>query len=566
MALVPPSPPRPSGRFSPTFVVLPLFFLATLLGGGVLACQGCRKAGSGGDANGGGLATADVGAPTVRLYIVSDVAGALEPCGCVKDQLGGMDHLAAFIAKEKAKAPSAALISAGPLFFLDPTLKEEKRAQDVEKAKTIARSLASLNLAAFAPGKNDFAAGVEDLEQFRTLSGGALVAGNLSGQAIRPAWREPVVREINGVKLGFVGVSAPERDEGGAPPGVTAEEPIAAVKRDVASLKQRGVKVVVALAAVGRGEAKRIADNVPELTAVVVGSPGGAGDANTETPPPERIGNVIVAETGNHLTKVAVLDLHVRNGELAKFSDGSGLEQSKKRADLDRRVDELRGRIAQWEGDKQIPRADVDARKADLAKLQKEREALTVNTAPAEGSFFRYRIEEVRDTLGKEPAVTEQMLQYYKQVNERNKTAFADRKPRPAAAGEASFVGVESCSTCHDDARRVWDKTAHAHAYATLSKEFKEYNLDCVSCHVTGYDLPGGSTVTHVSELTNVQCEVCHGPGSKHAAKPTKVKMPIEKPKPDSCLACHHPPHVHEFDAPRKMAEILGPGHGKPAE
>jgi hypothetical protein len=83
-----------------------------------------------------------------------------------------------------------------------------------------------------------------------------------------------------------------------------------------------------------------------------------------------------------------------------------------------------------------------------------------------------------------------------------------------------------------------------------------------VSCHVTGYDLPGGSTVTHVDRLKDVQCEVCHGAGSLHAAKP-KVAMPTPKPQPDLCLSCHHPPHVEVFDAKAKMDEILGPGHGK---
>jgi hypothetical protein len=149
-------------------------------------------------------------------------------------------------------------------------------------------------------------------------------------------------------------------------------------------------------------------------------------------------------------------------------------------------------------------------------------------------------------------------------VNEANKLEFADRKPKPPAKGEAFYVGIDSCTNCHEEPRKVWDQTKHAHAYATLSTQFKEFNLDCVSCHVSGYDRPGGSTVTHVEDLKDVQCEACHGPGSLHTAKPEKVHMPVAKPGGDVCLSCHHPPHVHTFDAKAKMAEILGPGHGKP--
>ncbi len=129
-------------------------------------------------------------------------------------------------------------------------------------------------------------------------------------------------------------------------------------------------------------------------------------------------------------------------------------------------------------------------------------------------------------------------------------------------ADQAGFIGVDACTKCHKEPREVWDGTRHAHAYATLADQEKQFNLDCVSCHVTGYEQPGGSTVTHVSGLENVQCEVCHGPGSKHASDPKHVKPVTSKPKGDACVACHHSPHVEGFDPEAKMANILGPGHG----
>src|SRR6187549_3974292 len=51
--------------------------------------------------------------PSVRLYLVSTGAGALEPCGCVKDMLGGVDHFAALIDKEKNLAPHSLVLGAG---------------------------------------------------------------------------------------------------------------------------------------------------------------------------------------------------------------------------------------------------------------------------------------------------------------------------------------------------------------------------------------------------------------------------------------------------------------------
>jgi hypothetical protein len=170
----------------------------------------------------------------------------------------------------------------------------------------------------------------------------------------------------------------------------------------------------------------------------------------------------------------------------------------------------------------------------------------------------------MRDSLGKDPAIEADLLAYYRAVDDHNRVTFADRVPPAAGPDPAAYVGIETCTSCHPGPREVWNKTTHAHAYATLSQQFKEFNLECVSCHVTGYEQPGGSTVTHVDKLRDVQCEVCHGPGSKHVANPVDKTRIVARPEPSRCLECHHSPHVEDFDPVAKMKEILGPGHGMP--
>jgi len=173
---------------------------------------------------------------------------------------------------------------------------------------------------------------------------------------------------------------------------------------------------------------------------------------------------------------------------------------------------------------------------------------------------------EVRSRLGSDARVGERMKAYYSRVNDHNKVAFADRKPPEVARGESGYAGVEACTTCHDEAREVWNRTRHAHAYATLSSQFKEYNLDCVSCHVTGYEKPGGSTVTMNASLQNVQCEACHGPGQAHVKEPQKPGLIVRDPKPELCAgSCHHPPHVEGFDPVKAKKLVIGPGHGMPS-
>ncbi len=526
---------------------------------GVAACNGCRPSEVPRD---GAVAEK----PTLRLYLVSNAAGALEPCGCVKDQLGGLDHVAALVLSDKKTAPpsSSVVVSSGPLFFLDPVIKSERQPQERAKAETMADVLKSLDFVAFAPGRNDWALGQGELADLATRSGGAADVCNVAPKGT--LFHASVVRTIGGVKVGFIGVARPDKSDIGTPlDELQFEESASAVRTEAAAATAQGAQVLVAIAAVGRGEAKRIADLVPNLTAIVVGATGMGGEENTSAPPPELVGNVLVAETSNHLQTVGVLDLFVRDHSYV-FHDAGNIALGEKKKDLESRIDELHAKIADWEKDPKIATGDLKARRADLAKLEAERKALEESPPPKEGSFFRYRVREIRDSLGSDPAVKQQFLAYYKKVDAMNKRDFADRLPPPPPPSGDSYAGIDACVPCHAAPKAVWDKTAHAHAYATLATEFKEYNLDCVSCHVTGYEEPGGSSVTHVEKLENVQCEVCHGPSSRHVKDPKKVQVPIPRPGTDHCTTCHHPPHVHSFDASTKLPEILGPGHGLPLQ
>ena len=524
---------------------------------GVAACQGCQVPPT-------PAATADAPSkPTVRLYLLSTVAGAMEPCGCTKDQLGGVDHLAALIESQRPEAPTSLVLGAGPLLFIDPVVKGDQTTQEDWKAEAIAQAAKDIGLAAWTPGFNDWALGPGALARYREQAGATLLARNLEGV---PGAQGVLVREINGVKVGLVGVSDPKDRTGAYPPGVSAAAPLDAMKAGIEDVKKQGAQVLVGLAALPRGEALRLADAIPELHVLAIGKPSEMGHANDGPKPPVLIGSTLIVETSNHLQNIAVVDLFVRPGEKSPlvFADAGGVAKADELISLGARIRDLENRINSWERDRTIAEKDLTDRKADLEKLRAEKAKLEAEAAPVKGSFFRYKAIEVREKYGSEKSVADRMLSYYKRVNAHNKEAFKDRVPEPPPKGQAGFIGVEACTECHDEERKVYDKTSHARAYATLEKDFKEYNLDCVSCHVTGYGKAGGSTVTHTEKLQNVQCEECHGPGSLHAKDPGKKDLIILAPKPESCISqCHHPPHVEGFDAVAKMKLILGPGHGQ---
>jgi 2',3'-cyclic-nucleotide 2'-phosphodiesterase (5'-nucleotidase family) len=538
----------------------PLLALTLGLTATIAACQGCRDPLTPGSGEPGVAGDK----PTLRLYASSAIAGAIEPCGCTKDQLGGVDHLAAFMEAERSAAPNAFMIAAGPLYFLDPALRDDDRQQTLWKAETMAEAAKRMRLLAWAPGLNDWAGGGDTLAKLTGLSGAALLAGNLKGA---PGATPTLVRDFAGIKFGFFGLAEPKDKLGRTPEGVTALPPGEAAKAAIDDLTKQGARVLVGVLSIPRGEALRLADNFPDIAVLVLGKPAEAGDTNDAPKPPVLLGNTLVVETSNHLQTVGVIDLHVAPGGkkdgFITFQDAGGVSRSEELLAVSSRIRDLEQKINGWEGDKHVKAEDLAARKADLEKLRAEKARLEKTETPVTGSFFRYRLVEVREKLGAEPQVKDALSAFYKRVNEHNKVAFADRKPKPVEDGQAGYIGVDACTDCHDEERKVWDSTPHSRAYDTLVKDSKEFNLDCVSCHVTGYGKRGGSTVTHNQKLQDVQCEICHGPGSLHAKAPDKKGLIVTKPSPDTCVSeCHHPPHVEGFDPVAKMKLILGKGHG----
>ena len=116
----------------------------------------------------------------------------------------------------------------------------------------------------------------------------------------------------------------------------------------------------------------------------------------------------------------------------------------------------------------------------------------------------------------------------------------------------ATYLGAQTCALCHsggilaDDKYTPWNKTLHAHAFeqAIDGISTDHFNKNCISCHVVGYDANtnavnggfddiaaqlGWTFPTNISSgnwaampqalknVSNIQCENCHGPGSEHA-------------------------------------------------
>jgi hypothetical protein len=482
---------------------------------------------------------------------VSTGAGALEPCGCVKDMLGGVDHFAALVASEAASAPRRLVLGAGPMLFMDPVLDPKKKAQDEWKAHALYEVLRETGLRAWTPGANDFALGSDWLGKLPD-SANVLVAANLEGIAAKPAR----VIDVAGERVGIVGVTLPQNGSAGSP-GFVVADAAPALEKASQWLNEQGARIRIALVAMPRGEALRLVEKVQGFQLVLLGKPVERGETNDPPTPPVLVGETLVVETPNHFQAVASVDFVVRDGKYS-FADGSGIADEERRQSLMLRIADLQARLDKARG----ASADLAARRQDLERAKSELAELSKKRPTPEGSFFRYRHLEIREKLGSEPRAAARLADYYRRVNEHNREAFKDVLPPPVPAGASGFVGVDQCTSCHQEERAFWDGTRHSKAYPTLVRQNKQYNLECVGCHVTGYEAPGGSTVSHVGVLENVQCETCHGPGSRHLGNPADKTL-LVPPVKSLCVKCHHPPHVNaSWNVDEAWKLVIGKGHG----
>jgi predicted CXXCH cytochrome family protein len=121
---------------------------------------------------------------------------------------------------------------------------------------------------------------------------------------------------------------------------------------------------------------------------------------------------------------------------------------------------------------------------------------------------------------------------------------------------------------CHSSKINAWQNTGHAKVFAFNVDSSTHYSASCVSCHTVGYDklataVNGGwddvatligftipspqhpgvwdsikTNFPALANVSNIQCENCHGPGSLHMGAKDKSKMVVSYSS-EMCGTCH---------------------------
>jgi hypothetical protein len=412
--------------------------------------------------------------PDLAILLSGEEHGYLQPCGCSRPQYGGLARRYNFIRTLKEKGWPVVPVDVGDI------AQRSSSRQAIRKYKAAMEARLLMDYLAVGIGPHEI-----NMPLFEALGNYALnnekprvLAANLIDRdknfpGMVRAW-EVSGGQKGAPKIGVVGVVGTSVADKVQDPDVRLAPPEKVLPAALQDLHAQQAELLVLLFHGTLQEAKAVAARFPQFHIVLhttrQDEPAGQ---------PEKVGNTLLIEVGWKGRYVGVVGAY-RTGRPQQPFD-------------------LRYQLACMVEDYETP-----AGKDDTNPIHKLLDAYA---------------RDVRDNN-------------YLAGVQQNKHEIQVQYP------EARYVGSEKCKRCHEDAYKVWKteieaedgmKKSHSHAFASLVQskrpENRQFDPECVQCHVTGYGyLTGFRSEKETAVLKDVGCEVCHGPGSPHIKNNNDVK------------------------------------------
>lgn len=324
---------------------------------------------------------------------------------------------------------------------------------------------------AWTPGERELFVGKDKFMKIAEALKAPIVSANITDTAGKLLFKDRLVKQIGSVKVGITGVTSKTVFQTAAPGQNAGEGDFAfndafeSLKPVVASL-QKESDVIVVLAHVGPGDARRIAEEVPGIDVIVVGhNPGYMYN-------PDRVGDVLIVRNGNRGQYAAKLTLTFDSAK--EISDYKGV------------VEPLNEGVAV----EPTLGSEIAKFQEMLTKLQAEQARSQVLETTSGSNKY----------LGDEICARCHSDVYTKWAQGPHAHAFQ-------TLVTARKQGDQSCIVCH----------------VTGFNEPSGYQM------MVYKDNGAGKTdTTDTVELRNVQCESCHGMGTLHGTAGMVTKVTAE--------------------------------------
>lgn len=516
----------------------------------------------------GSIQPTDVGPTAPALMIMTGLKGYTEPCGCTLDiMLGGIDRIVGYVEAARALYPDHALVDAGDLLFEEAEISPSFEPMERRKVELLMKAHKRLGTRHTIPGHRDFALGAKFYQEQIAQAGIEPLGANvkLLGKPLK-AWS---IIELKGQKIALVAAADPALYP--KVEGIEVSPLKGALDKPIKEVKAQQPDAIIALVHAKAPETRALLEAHPDLDFAVIGVDP------RETDQADAIGQGFTLEPHDQGRYLGILKLYPVKGDdtYQNASAGSKTELETIQAQIKYVDKSISAQPPAAPGQESPLLKNLRARLANLKAQEQELKAAKIEV-PKDASAFIWRSIAMQPGLPIDSVINQARTAY----NRANKADAPDLPVPPVAQGQAFFVGSTQCQTCHSDAWEFWSKTNHSHAFDTLVTRDKDFDPKCVSCHVVGYEKPGGSVVGKVQyevpwrdetlkkDLRHVGCENCHGPGSMHIESVFAGQGPkhiTREVTSQTCMgSCHVPEHSPRFNFETYLKQIVGPGHGQP--
>lgn len=435
----------------------------------------------------------------VRIALVGEVRGELEPCGCPTLPYGGFARRSALLDE---------LRKDGPLFHLDAGelllkgFSTDRNKDRVERAQTLMKLSAEVGVDVWVPGPTDMLM----LKSLSLPTGPTRISASYTDAQGRLLYEPTKVLERGGARIGIVGLSAPVMDPE-MKKVVHTRDPVEAAKDGLGRLKDN-LDLIIALGNISDETAQAVAREVPGLAAVLT-IRGGAYD----TPAPASL----------PLAKTPPVIEAPDRGRYVQF--------------LQFRVGAPAGTAALVHPEARLWRErTASGDDGPFTELGRGRNLLGVSTIPLG--------KDLDGSQAPRAGVT-QALDRFKSQSLASAAKRATQAPAPSVPKFASSGG---CVHCHSSEFARWSLSGHAKAWMALVERQQTQNPECLPCHTTAWGEPSGLgalTDSGIRKFKGVQCEACHGPMGGHPEDPRVRPKPITE---ETCVGCHDTANSPDFD------------------
>lgn len=442
-----------------------------------------------------------------------------------------------------SKLPLLKVDGGGLLFERVPSNQQE-----LEQAKVAAGGLVTgyglIGYAAIGVGGRDLAGGLDFL---KTQAGRAKFAW-LSANLVEPVNGRPIFtpfisRKLGDAKVAIIGITSDQLPGLELPAGTATIKPWASILAPLVAELARSHDFLILLTDLSPAECGNVSRQFPAINLII----NAGGDAYNQ--PPRTLGpTTLLAATGRQGKYVGTLEITWNQGGRWGEEEGRFRALRDKEAELQRTSAQLAEIGSHPEQESQAG----NLRRRQIV-LQEEAGVLRASLKGVPIAFFTNTFTAMTASIGEEPKAAEIVAQVRERIGERGRKNAAGPVGSDSALPE--FTGWRICGGCHPQAAARWQSTRHSAAYTTLEKKNRQFNVNCLICHVTGGEMVSTDRLAALpAELQGVGCEVCHGPGRRHAEGKDKTR-PRRVPE-TLCRNCHAPEHDGNFDYGRKLEMI----------